>query len=51
MTYDGKTSLQKALEQLHGKKLTFDDLSKITGNYRERLNLPTGKPISKAADY
>ena len=50
MTYDGKTSLQKALEQLHGKKLTFDDLSKITGAYRERLNLPTGKPISKAAD-
>jgi hypothetical protein len=48
--YDGKTSLQKALEQLHGKNLTFDDLSKITGKYRERLNLPTGKPISKAAD-
>lgn len=50
MTYDGKNSLQKALEQLHGKKLTFDDLSKITGKYRERLNLPTGKAISKAAD-
>lgn len=50
MTYDGKTSLQKALEQLHGKKLTFDDLSKITNRYREVLNVPTGKPISKAAD-
>jgi hypothetical protein len=35
--YDGKTSLQKALEQLHGKNLTFDDLSKITGKYRGTL--------------
>ena len=48
--YDGATSLQKALEQLHGVKLSNDKLSKITGKYRERLNVPTGKPISHAAD-
>lgn len=48
--YDGTTSLQKALEQLHGKKLSFDKVSKITGVYRERLNVPTGKAISKITD-
>lgn len=48
--YDGKTSLQKALEQLRGVKLSNDKLSKITGAYRERLNVPTGKPINTAAD-
>jgi hypothetical protein len=48
--YDGATSLQKALEQLHGKKLSFSQLSKITDKYRERLNVPTGKPINTAAD-
>ncbi len=48
--YDGTTSLQKALEELHGKKLSFDALSKITGKYRERLNIPTGKLIGKTAD-
>jgi hypothetical protein len=48
--FDGTTSLQKALEQLHGVKLSNDKLSKITGAYRERLNVPKGKPISHAAD-
>lgn len=48
--YDGTTALQTALEQLHGVKLSNDKLSKITGAYRERLNVPTGKPISHAAD-
>jgi hypothetical protein len=48
--YDGTTSLQAALEQLHGRKLSFDKVSKITGAYRERLNLPTGKAINTSAD-
>lgn len=48
--YDGTTSLQKALEELHGRKLSFDALSKITGKYRERLNIPTGKLIGKMTD-
>jgi hypothetical protein len=48
--YDGTTSLQKALEELHGRKLSFDALSKITSKYRERLNIPTGKLIGKTAD-
>ncbi|MEI7841238.1 MAG: hypothetical protein WCJ11_12140 [Methylococcaceae bacterium] len=48
--YDGATSLQKALEQLHGKKLSFDAMAKITNKYRERLNLPTGKAINTTAD-
>ena len=48
--YNGATSLQKALEQLHGKKLSFDGMAKITGAYRERLNVPTGKAISRPVD-
>lgn len=48
--YDGATSLQKALEQLHGVKLSFNAMAKITGKYRERLNIPKGKPIGNAAD-
>lgn len=48
--YDGTTSLQTALEQLHGKKLSFSQLSKITDKYRERLNLPKGKAINTTAD-
>ncbi len=48
--YDGTTSLKLALEQLHGKKLSFSQLSKITDKYRERLNLPKGKAINFIAD-
>lgn len=48
--YNGTTSLQKALEKLHNVKLSNDGLSKITGKYREHLNLPKGKPIGNAAD-
>ena len=48
--YDGATSLQKALEQLHGKKLSFNAMAKITNKYRERLNIPTGKQINQPAD-
>ncbi len=48
--YDGATSLQKALEQLHGKKLSFDAMAKITNKYRERLNVPTGKAIKSPVD-
>lgn len=48
--YDGATSLQKALEQLHGKKLSFNAMAKITNQYRERLNIAKGKAISQPAD-
>jgi hypothetical protein len=48
--YDGTTPLQSALEQLHGKKLSFDAMAKITNIYRERLNLPTGKPVRESSD-
>lgn len=34
--YDGTTSLQTALEKLHGKKLSFSAMAKITDKYRER---------------
>jgi hypothetical protein len=48
--YDGATPLQKALEQLHGKKLSFDAMAKITNKYRGRLNLPAGKPVRTPTD-
>lgn len=48
--YNGATSLQTALEQLHGKKLSFSGMAKITNKYRERLNLPTGKAINTTVD-
>ena len=48
--YDGTTSLQAALEQLYGRKLSFSAMAKITNKYRERLNLPMGKAINTTAD-
>jgi hypothetical protein len=48
--YDGTTSLKKALEQLHGKKLSFDGMAKITNKHRERLNISAGKAITKQDD-
>jgi Tfp pilus assembly protein PilP len=48
--YDGTTPLKNALEQLHGKKLSFDAMAKITNKYRARLNLPAGKPVKAPTD-
>jgi hypothetical protein len=48
--YDGTTPLKSALEQLHSRKLSFDAMSKITAKYRERLNLPAGKPVKAPTD-
>lgn len=48
--YNGTTSLQTALEKLHGRKLSFDAMAKITSKYRERLNAPTGKAIKNVSD-
>lgn len=50
MSYVGKGSLQKALEQLRGKKFYADEFCKLTNKHRERLNIPKGKAIKSPAD-
>ena len=50
MSYVGKGPLQKALEQLRGKKFYADEFCKLTNKHRERLNIPKGKAIKSPAD-
>lgn len=50
MSYVGKGSLQKALEQLRGKKFYANEFCRLTDKHRERLNIPKGKAIKSPAD-